>query len=75
MALKLELRLASAAVSGPTSFRIDYLQKVISRYESVQKIEEERQISETDHRQLARALALTNLRLKLLQSACARIWP
>ena len=41
---------------------------VISRYESVQKIAEERQISEADHRQLARALALTNLRLKLLQS-------
>ena len=48
--------------------RINYLQKVISRYESVQKIAEERQISEADHRQLARALALTNLRLKLLQS-------
>jgi len=47
---------------------LDYLQKVISRYESVKKIAEERQISEADHRKLARALALTNLRLKLLQS-------
>ena len=47
--------------------RINYLQKVISRYESVQKISEERQISEADYRQIAKALALTNLRLKLLQ--------
>ena len=43
--------------------RINYLQKVVSRYESVQKIAEERQISEGDHRQVTRALALTNLRL------------
>ena len=48
--------------------RIDYLQKVISRYESVKKIAEERQISEVDHHQVTRALTLTNLRLKLLQS-------
>ncbi|KXT85154.1 Dolichol-phosphate mannosyltransferase in lipid-linked oligosaccharide synthesis cluster [Streptococcus sp. DD11] len=59
---------ASLSFTKTRRSRIDYLQKVVRRYESILKIARERQASEQACRQANKALALTERRLRFLQS-------